>query len=78
MKTKDGGPAFHSITCKGGDSTFAPPTYTYHKGMSLRDWFAGQALAILADANVNLTVEELAKCCYQNADAMIAAREVKP
>lgn len=77
MKTKDGGPAFHAITCKNGDN-YNAPTLIYHKGMSLRDWFAGQALAILADANVNLTAEELAKCCYQNADAMIAAREVKP
>ena len=78
MKTKDGGPAFHSITCKNFDGFTPAPTLIYHKGMSLRDWFAGQALAILADANVNLTAEELAKCCYQNADAMIAAREVKP
>lgn len=77
MKTKDGGPAFHSITCKNGDN-YTAPTLVYHKGMSLRDWFAGQALAILADANVNLTAEELAKCCYQNADAMLEQREVKP
>ena len=44
-------------------------------GMSLRDYFAGQALAgFIANDSV---VEEgmVASWCYKQADAMIAARE---
>ena len=61
--TKDGGPAF-------------PSTHSAD-GMSLRDWFAGQALADLAsvDRDVEMFgVDEVAKECYQLADAMLAHR----
>lgn len=45
MSIKDGGPAFHSITIKQiGDPAYCQPTKVYHRGMSLRDWFAGMAL----------------------------------
>lgn len=46
-------------------------------GMSLRDWFAGQALAMTAPAYVNLpeSAEILARRCYAVADAMLAERE---
>lgn len=52
--------------------------YTWH-GMSLRDWFAGQALTgWLADGAVGGThQEEVANACYLLADAMLAAREGK-
>jgi hypothetical protein len=70
-KKKDGGPAF-----PGAVDTCAPP------GMSLRDWFAGQALAgILAggfadtiphdDANGG---QDAAFFAYQYADAMLMER----
>ena len=44
-------------------------------GMSLRDWFAGQALAGCAvdEAHPNL----VAQWCYRIADAMLAAREAQ-
>jgi len=46
--------------------------------MSLRDWFAGQALAMLGDPGCVGSDDEIAKCAYKFADAMIKAREVKP
>lgn len=44
-------------------------------GMSLRDWFAGQALAgILADHEYNPAPDVIAEDAYDIADAMIARR----
>lgn len=40
-------------------------------GMSLRDWFAGQALAVLA---CDFCAEEVAFRAYEYADAMLAER----
>ena len=56
--TKDGGTAF--------PSEIAP----FNPGMTLRDWFAGQALSDLAATDA----EDVALECYQLADAMIAQR----
>lgn len=64
--------------------TFADVT---HGGMTLRDWFAGQMLISMADWTPRPQVENLmcdeacrsrARLAYMQADAMIAAREVKP
>jgi hypothetical protein len=76
---EDGGPAFHSITIDNGDNYNAPTKY-YHRGMSLRDWFAGQALAAIPHigCGCDLKNEEFAKAAYQIADAMLAARKEKP
>lgn len=77
-KINDGGPAF-------------PPSGTPHPtdpskvatGLSLRDWFAGQALAgaLARDGAMNSSVstlhrEHFAARIYEIADAMLAAREV--
>jgi hypothetical protein len=67
---KDGGYAFP----RGGDSSEP------HTGMTLRDWFAGQALAgdlaaYTRDQINDYLPEKLAARCYAAADAMIAARE---
>jgi len=43
--------------------------------MSLRDWFAGQALAGLQFMDTGRTYEEDAINCYQMADAMLKARQ---
>jgi len=45
--------------------------------MSLRDWFAGQALAgsLAGEPGSHLIPERLAPDCYALADAMIAARK---
>lgn len=86
MAKPDGGPAFpyKVIDCsiKG-----APAIRWNQSGMSLRDYFAGQALAgWLAHGSVARIIEQhntsaagaltvLAGGCYQAADAMLAARE---
>ncbi len=47
-------------------------------GMTLRDYFAGQALAgIMADPNLTFPNERLASWAYKLADAMLAARKVQ-
>jgi len=46
------------------------------KDMTLRDYFAGQALAgLLADANYRPPLDGFGKKAYVCADAMLAARE---
>lgn len=61
----DGGPAFPIGYGQGRDIS---------PGMSLRDWFAGQAiLCVLGYATGDN--EAVATECYQIADAMLAARE---
>ena len=61
----DGGPAFPAM----GNVT--------HKGMSLRDWFAGQALTgLLTNYHEHSnTLEECAGLAVLAADAMLKARE---
>ena len=80
-KTKDGGPAFpHS-------AELHPSTGDVHTpqgfGMSLRDWFAGQAASTLLDtARVDSRKvdfpEHIATLAYAFADAMLAERERQP
>lgn len=62
----DGGPAF-PLQSIGPD--FAPG----YAGMTLRDWFAGQALAGLAYMNTE-HMPGIVKRAYQLADAMLAER----
>lgn len=67
---KDGGPAF---PC---DSMKQFPT---QEGMSLRDWFAGQALAgIMSNPNLMIALEKSrqdpASCAYDIAGFMINER----
>ena len=46
-------------------------------GMTLRDYFAGQALNAIAARNTDRTYRGDADEAYSFADAMIAAREAK-
>ena len=65
----DGGPAFPLST---------PPHCADHHGMTLRDWFAGQALfnpRTWPDGSGFGTPDEIAFQAYAVADAMLAARE---
>ena len=67
MNTKDGGPAFPQEQRKAGGS----------EGMSLRDWFAGQAVAgLLAglDRTKGLDLAVLVHEAFRVADAMIERR----
>ena len=59
----DGGPAF-------------PMSEGDWSGMSLRDWFAGQALAgLMASPNGPRLVKEAVDASYHAADTMLRARE---
>jgi hypothetical protein len=72
---KNGGPAF--------PQTHAQPTpgggihYTHDGGMTLRDWFAGQAISGAcspAPDGWSISPSDHAEWAYQMADAMLAAR----
>lgn len=75
MTTKQtGGPAFPLAVNK--------TDHRYTHGMSLRDWFAGQALAgLLANPEIdnideNASLEDsLANAAYITADAMLKERD---
>ena len=59
----DGGPAF-------------PVEIAFqYEGMSLRDYFAAQALAGHRAADVHLPSTDAARLAYLDADAMLAERE---
>jgi len=71
----DGGPAFPTTLDYGerGSQTIG--------GMTLRDWLAGQALAAIINADGPQyfhLYKPHATVAYEQADAMLAAREVKP
>jgi hypothetical protein len=79
-KTQDGGPAFpHDDfyeTELETDRLRKQVLIPASSGMSLRDWFAGQALAgMCANAeDVSRSFEVVAKIAYLYADAMLVAR----
>jgi len=54
------------------------PTSTFEPGMTLRDWFAGQALigAAIEDARADGS-KGLAAAAYRIADAMLTERSSK-
>jgi hypothetical protein len=69
---RTGGAAFPRALVPGQDNG--------EPGMTLRDWFAGQALAgLMADPGTFDTPHKrLAESCYGMADAMLAARAKPP
>lgn len=77
---KDGGPAFptepkYSIRKDGAQLCLAA-----QPGMTLRDWFAGQALSGIlafhtADTARQINAKDAALAAYVYADAMLAERE---
>jgi hypothetical protein len=74
----DGGPAFPL-------QVIASPNSEIQHGMSLRDWFAGQALSSIPLRNWNVdevgadaVAQAWATCAYRVADLMLAEREAKP
>lgn len=79
-RRNDGGPAFANLKTNG-----CGPTDPRNEGMSLRDWFAGQALTGLAagqsegrTANILdgfIGGKPLSEAAYLVADAMLKARK---
>ena len=66
----DGGPAFPVASEVSG---------WHSNGMTLRDWFASQALVgLIADPSRDGSTDDRARYAYAYADAMLRAREVKP
>lgn len=76
-KIEDGGPAFpqRDIESFRADDFEMCSTIVERGGMSLRDWFAGQALAgLLGNDQRGGPMPTFAAEAYEAADAMIAAR----
>jgi hypothetical protein len=77
--TNDGGPAFPvPKDSEGGWEDNDCTTWRHFHGMSLRDWFAGQALASMAtapDYTKGPSNAAVADRAYTIADAMLKARE---
>jgi len=72
-KIEDGGPAFPE---HGGGMFGEHVTRT--RGMTMRDWFAGQALAgLLANPLTRASEETVATAAWHQAEAMIEAGRVK-
>lgn len=77
-KINDGGPAFPHLRMHISDNTYIPIA---EGGMSLRDWFAGQALAGMIAKLPDIPLHDddalfyIAKRSLMQADAMLEARE---
>jgi hypothetical protein len=90
MAMNDGGPAFPGRILDGDELTTEPAEVFEHLtaawvGMSLRDYFAGQALNMAGTYRVaddedgnDETAQFIAERAYALADAMIRAREAQP
>ena len=68
---EDGGPAFpHVDVCPDTGKV------TNYSGMTLRDWFAGQAMRVLLeDPKTRIPQDYIAMNAYYMADAMLVARK---
>jgi hypothetical protein len=75
----DGGPAFPlpfiSYDCGDGFTEYTTAADIDHGGMSLRDYFAGQAMITMINKLGH--PETAAERAYAHADAMLKAREAK-
>lgn len=72
-KIKTGGPAY-PLAVETGPDFYGRKSHKVEQGMSLRDYFAGQALASWPVADHGSDADDLARKCYALADAMLAAR----
>ena len=80
-KYKDGGPAFPvPKESDGGWEDTDCTTWRHFHGMTLRDWFAGQAVAGIMGSSADAVTKNeqatfIATEAYLVADAMLKARE---
>jgi len=71
-KTGNGGPAFpESVAVEDGAVTGSRSTA---QGMTLRDYFAGQAVVGLLAADTSDTASSFADAAYRIADRMLSRR----
>jgi hypothetical protein len=79
MTSNDGGPAFPHDGPERIDGATGVRHRRAYMGMSLRDYFAGQALATIIPPTLSgyeaWDATSVAACAYQMADAMLRARE---
>lgn len=68
-KIDDGGPAFAALAVGPQGDVIGD------WGMTLRDYFASQAIRARWDNGIAMTAEDAASMAYQLADAVIAARK---
>lgn len=73
MTNPTGGPAFPGKAFTRGGHPNGESM-----GMTLRDWFAGQAIRARWGDGQAMTAEEAANMAYQLADAMLDARTKEP
>ena len=75
----DGGPAFPHLRPLARWTDDGPEMVKENMGMSLRDWFAGQVMAGLAEKFLVLGLDEvdIARGCFKYADEMLKAREAR-
>lgn len=80
MSNKDGGPAFPVSTSNETDGHQDGPNTWQFPGMTLRDYFAAAAMQgmVAQPESGGWPAEGIAKAAYQQADAMLKAREEKP
>ena len=68
----DGGPAFPAAP----NPNYTDDACLGQRGMTLRDYFAGKALAgLLADKTIEGPAKSYARSAYEVADAMLEARK---
>ncbi len=68
--------AYERLRPKMDDAAFPAFDRGQSRGMNLRDWFAGHALAgMLGNSADSYAPEDAARIAYLNADAMLAKRE---
>ena len=78
MSTKSGGSAFPQSDSGQHSTGFDLPPQRHHPGMTLRDYFAGQALTGILDITPLRDMSDfdmVARRSYNMADAMIAERD---
>ena len=80
MTIRDGGPAFPRPVSEDraqGDQPDGNRTIGEQSGMTLRDYFAGQAIAGFVGSPADFAFDSAARMAYDIADAMIVARNPK-
>lgn len=74
MRNKDGGPAFPHANVRQVTNNGAWKDWHIEHGMTLRDYFAGQALTGLLAEGSDSSFSVVVSCAYDIAGAMLEER----